>query len=83
MDTLLMFPVLSCTLKALSESHLHILRLGLYLDSKVVIWVWYFSRTMSPILKSVLFGSLMGGGLLSLAVLRLSTAVMDTFLIAS
>ena len=37
MDTHLTFPVLSCMLKALSESHPEILMLSLYLESKAVV----------------------------------------------
>ena len=39
MDVLLTFPVLFCVSKALSESHLHIYSLVLYLISNVVVGV--------------------------------------------
>ena len=48
-----------------------------------VVGVWFFSNTMFPTLKSDIFGSLMGGGHLSLAILRLSTAIMSISCMAS
>ena len=58
-DTLLILPKLSWTPKALSESFLQILKLGLHLELKVSLGVWFLERTMPPPLKFVLLGSLM------------------------
>ena len=67
-DTYLTFLVSSHISKALSKIFSQILKLGLYFKSKVSLGVWFLIETMSPILKSVLSGSLIGGGYLSLAV---------------
>ena len=75
-DTNLTFPVLSCTSSALSKIILQILKLGLYFESNASFEVWAFIKTMFPMLKSVLSGSLIGGGHLSLNVLRSNIAIM-------
>ena len=72
----LILPEFSWTSKALSEIFLQSLKLGLYLESKVSIEVWFLKRTISPILKFVLLGSLMGGRFLSWAIFKFRTAFM-------
>ena len=58
------------------EIFLQILELGLYLESEVSLGVWFLQRTMSPILKFALLGSLMGGWVLSHAIFKFSTAIV-------
>ena len=70
------FPILSCVSKALSEILLQILKLGVYFVSNSSTGLWFFNNTMSPTLNSVLSESQSGGGYLSQATLRLSTAIM-------
>ena len=80
-DTHLIFSVISCMPQALSEILLQILRLGLYFLSNALVGVWFFNNTRPPTLKSVCYGSLIGGGHLSLAILRFTTAIIYEFCI--
>ena len=75
-DTHLTFQALSCTSNVLSEIFLQILKLGLYFESNVSFEVWFFSKTMPPILIPVLSGSLTRERHLSLAILRFNIAII-------
>ena len=76
-DIHLTFPVLSCTSKTLSYIFLQILKLGLYFKSKVFLGYGFLLKTVSPILKFVLSGTLTGTGHLSLAIFRFNTAIIS------
>ena len=67
-DTCLTYPVLSCTANTSYKIFLQILNLGLHFESNASFGVWFSTKTMSPILKSVLSRSLIWEGQLSLAV---------------
>ena len=62
-DTWLTFQALSCTSNALSKLLLQILKLTLYFEWNACFGVWFFIKTRSPILKSVLSRSLIGGSI--------------------
>ena len=74
-DTHLTFPALTCSSEAWSEIFLQILKLGLYFEESVM-GVWFFIKTMSPILKFVLSGSIIGGGHWSLAIFSFNTTII-------